>query len=230
MAPRLRPRRNPDRVETTADTDTAAAGSDGAPTPATAGDERLFDPAGDTPGADAAPNGHGGPAGARPNGRGAPNGRGGPARAVPERLPMRAGSSPRERTPIYDEVASAWFQEAPTAGADPDGAEWSSTSGDEGWRAAAASSDPAAGTSTTEAGLPQRRPRAQLVPGAARPGGGPAPAAPGPAGPRRNADAIRGRLASYQQGVTDGRTTRRARPAETVGDPAPSARPDEEDQ
>ena len=144
-----------------------------------------------------------------------------PGRATPERPPGRPGAPQRERTPIYDEVASAWFREAPPS-AGPDEAEWASSSGDEGWRAAAATADALdAGVSaggTTEAGLPKRRPRAQLVPGAARsggagtPGGAPDGAA---AGPRRNADAIRGRLASYQRGVADGRTSRQARPADT---------------
>ena len=144
-----------------------------------------------------------------------------PGRATPERPPGRPGAPQRERTPIYDEVASAWFREAPPS-AGPDEAEWASSSGDEGWRAAAATADALdAGVNaggTTEAGLPKRRPRAQLVPGAARsggagtPGGAPDGAA---AGPRRNADAIRGRLASYQRGVADGRTSRQARPADT---------------
>jgi hypothetical protein len=225
MAPRLRPRRGPesDRVEA----DAVGTGAP-EPSPSTDGEERLFGPAAQG-GAGAPTNGHGGPAGdgsTEANGHGP----GHPARELPERLPPRAGPSPRERTPIYDEVASAWFQEAPDEGGAPEEAEWSATSGDDGWRAAAASVDAVAETATTEAGLPKRRPRAQLVPGAARPGGGPPPAS-GPAGPRRNADAIRGRLASYQQGVADGRTTRRARPADTEGDPAPSARPgNEEDQ
>jgi len=164
------------------------------------------------------------------------NGGGTPGRATPERLPGRPGAPQRERTPIYDEVASAWFREAPPA-AGPDEAEWASSSGDEGWRAAAASADALdAGVSaggTTEAGLPKRRPRAQLVPGAARsggagePGGAPDGGAAGP--PRRNAEAIRGRLASYQRGVADGRTSRQARPADTGGERA--ARPgDEEEQ
>ena len=148
------------------------------------------------------------------------NGGGAPGRLTPERPPGRPGAPQRERTPIYDEVASAWFREAPPS-AGPDEAEWASSSGDEGWRAAAATADALdAGVSaggTTEAGLPKRRPRAQLVPGAAQSGGAGAPGGvpDGAAGPRRNADAIRGRLASYQRGVADGRTSRQARPADT---------------
>ncbi|MDD7919742.1 nitrate- and nitrite sensing domain-containing protein [Actinomycetospora callitridis] len=149
------------------------------------------------------------------------NGGGPPGRVTPERPPGRPGAPQRERTPIYDEVASAWFREAPPS-AGPDEAEWASSSGDEGWRAAAATADAldtgVSAGGTTEAGLPKRRPRAQLVPGAARSGGAGAPGgAPdgAAAGPRRNADAIRGRLASYQRGVADGRTSRQARPADT---------------
>ncbi|MHC1558782.1 sensor histidine kinase [Actinomycetospora sp. C-140] len=176
-------------------------------------------------------NGHARNGGAA-NGANGANGAAAPGRAVPERLPGRAGTPRRERTPIYDEVASAWFREAPPS-AGPDDAEWASTSGDEGWRAAAATADALdAGTSaggTTESGLPRRRPRAQLVPGAART----AAAGPGEgaAGPRRSAEAIRGRLASYQQGVADGRTTRRGRPADTADEPAHGDRlGDEEEQ
>ncbi|GAA4802168.1 hypothetical protein GCM10023200_44120 [Actinomycetospora chlora] len=188
--------------------------------------ERLFDPVPPGPGPGTNGNGNG-------NGHG-PGGL--PGRAMPERLPSRPGAPRRERTPIYDEVASAWFREAPPA-AGPDEAEWASTSGDEGWRAAAATADALdAGVSpggTTEAGLPKRRPRAQLVPGAARSGSAGAPGGPGegvPAGgPRRSAEAIRGRLASYQQGVSDGRSTRRPRPGETMGEPPHGDRPGEEE-
>lgn len=73
---------------------------------------------------------------------------------------------------------------------------------DEGWRAAN-------GTETdrpdelTAAGLPKRRPRARLVPGSA----GSAVLSP-PLAASRSAETIRGRLASYQQGVRQGRETR----------------------
>ena len=62
--------------------------------------------------------------------------------------------------------------------------------------------------------LPRRRPRAQLVPGSARPAPTRAPSPGGPAEsgpPKRNPDAVRGRLASYQRGVADGRSTRLSR-------------------
>ena len=54
----------------------------------------------------------------------------------------------------------------------------------------------------TAMGLPRRQPRALLVPGAA---GGAEPAS----APVRSAESIRGRLASYQQGIREGRQTRR---------------------
>jgi signal transduction histidine kinase len=73
---------------------------------------------------------------------------------------------------------------------------------DEGWRAAngAAAERP---DEVTAAGLPKRRPRARLVPGSA----GSAVLAPPPAS-ARSAETIRGRLASYQQGVRQGRESR----------------------
>jgi len=55
----------------------------------------------------------------------------------------------------------------------------------------------------TAAGLPKRRPRARLIPGSA----GAAVLAPAVTSPR-SAETIRGRLASYQQGVRQGRETR----------------------
>ncbi|MCE0761560.1 nitrate- and nitrite sensing domain-containing protein [Pseudonocardia kujensis] len=93
------------------------------------------------------------------------------------------------------------------------------TAADEGWRvadatAAATAAESERGASeTTEAGLPKRRPRARLVPGSAA---GSAVLAP-PSGPARNAEAIRGRLASYQQGVRQGRESRLRRQSATGG-------------
>lgn len=76
--------------------------------------------------------------------------------------------------------------------------EWGA--GDEGWRAAQALAAPVT-AEVTAMGLPRRQPRALLVPGAA---GAAQPAAT----PVRTAEAIRGRLASYQQGVREGRQAR----------------------
>jgi signal transduction histidine kinase len=81
-------------------------------------------------------------------------------------------------------------------------AESFATAADEGWAAAsgAAAERP---DELTAAGLPKRRPRARLVPGSA---GSAVLAATAP--PTRSAENIRGRLASYQQGVRQGRETR----------------------
>ncbi|MGH3882554.1 MAG: hypothetical protein ACRDRC_03985 [Pseudonocardiaceae bacterium] len=66
----------------------------------------------------------------------------------------------------------------------------------------------------TTTGLPRRQPRALLVPGAA--GGAEAAAEPTSA-PVRSAESIRGRLASYQQGIREGRQTRQNVSQETDG-------------
>ncbi len=76
---------------------------------------------------------------------------------------------------------------------------WTSPA-DEGWRAAQALAAPAAGD-TTQAGLPRRVPRANLVPGSVGGGGGDAEAD----APTRSPDAARTRMASFQRGVREGR-------------------------
>ena len=54
---------------------------------------------------------------------------------------------------------------------------------------------------TTEAGLPKRVPKANLVPGGA------GPAAPAPPVPGRSASQTRQRLSSFQQGIRKARAT-----------------------
>ena len=123
------------------------------------------------------------------------------------------------RLPIFDSLESDWFRRSGqplTAAQRPLGAQtapspaqgsWTSPA-DEGWRAAQALATPAAGE-TTEAGLPRRVPRANLVPGSV--GGG--SAGQGSAGspeaeaeaPVRSPDAVRSRMASFQRGVREGR-------------------------
>jgi signal transduction histidine kinase len=78
---------------------------------------------------------------------------------------------------------------------------WSSP-GDEGWKAAQAAAKPVA-AGLTQKGLPKRVPRSNLVPGSAG-GSGAAKAAPPPI-PPRSADAVRGRLSSFHQGLRQGR-------------------------
>ena len=82
---------------------------------------------------------------------------------------------------------------------------WSSP-GDEGWQAAQALLETTPESETT-AGLPKRVPKAHLMPGSAAPrhaaDGAETPAAP-PL-PPRSAEAVRGRMTSFQQGVRRGR-------------------------
>ncbi|MFZ0121449.1 MAG: nitrate- and nitrite sensing domain-containing protein [Pseudonocardiaceae bacterium] len=80
---------------------------------------------------------------------------------------------------------------------------------DDGWRAAGALAVPVS-AEVTAMGLPRRQPRALLVPGAA---GAAEPAS----APVRSAESIRGRLSSYQQGIREGRQTRRALEQEADG-------------
>jgi hypothetical protein len=101
----------------------------------------------------------------------------------------------------------------PVPATDPNGQAFA-TVADEGWRAAsgAAAERP---DELTAAGLPKRRPRARLVPGSA---GSAVLAAP--ASPTRSAESVRGRLASYQQGVRQGREIRLRRdPGRTGSQP-----------
>ncbi|MBL8925294.1 MAG: nitrate- and nitrite sensing domain-containing protein [Pseudonocardia sp.] len=176
-----------------------------------------------------------------------------PAISEPEGLPRsrrpiavarRGPADMTETTPIFAEIASAWFASdrpvpvdwelderpdddllpvsapvppagpglldgptrpapapAPAPAPDPAGHSFASTA-DEGWRAASGATAERP-DELTAAGLPKRRPRARLVPGSA----GSAVLA-GPASPTRSADSVRGRLASYQQGVRQGREIR----------------------
>ncbi|MFZ0187111.1 MAG: nitrate- and nitrite sensing domain-containing protein [Streptosporangiaceae bacterium] len=114
-----------------------------------------------------------------------------------------------QRLPIFDSLESDWFRRSgkslstarPVAGATAvaaGGQSWTSPS-DEGWRAARALAAPSAGD-TTQAGLPRRVPRANLVPGSVG-GGGDAEAD----APTRSPDVARSRMAGFQRGVREGR-------------------------
>nr|CEL19582.1 signal transduction histidine kinase [Kibdelosporangium sp. MJ126-NF4]CTQ94619.1 signal transduction histidine kinase [Kibdelosporangium sp. MJ126-NF4] len=78
--------------------------------------------------------------------------------------------------------------------------------GDEGWQAAQ-SLTKAKPEVVTSAGLPKRVPKAQLIPGSApsRPSSNQQQAQRSPALPPRSADAVRGRMSSFQQGIRRGR-------------------------
>jgi hypothetical protein len=79
---------------------------------------------------------------------------------------------------------------------------WTSPA-DEGWRAAQVVAAPAAGE-TTQAGLPKRVPRANLVPGSVGGGGQDTDGSVSTA-PARTAEDIRSRMSSFQRGVREGR-------------------------
>jgi signal transduction histidine kinase len=87
---------------------------------------------------------------------------------------------------------------------------WTSP-GDEGWQAAEALLSTTAEKPTTSAGLPKRVPKEHLVPGSAAPRIQEQTATTGQQAalslPPRSADAIRGRMSSFQQGVRRGRHT-----------------------
>jgi signal transduction histidine kinase len=122
----------------------------------------------------------------------------------PASTPQPAPAGPQERAAPagLDEQAEPAGPEAQAAPAAEPVAEepsWTSPS-DEGWRAAEALAVPSAGE-TTQAGLPKRVPRANLVPGSAD-GGSTETEAEVPA---RSPDAIRNRMASFQRGVRQGR-------------------------
>jgi signal transduction histidine kinase len=133
-----------------------------------------------------------------------------PGEQAPDRQAPEDPSG-RRRLPIYDAVESDWFSihGKRTDSAAVAGAGWGAAA-DSGWDAAKTVLAPASSGVATS-GLPVRTPRANLVPGAAgRPqSGGPGPTDPGdPAGatrPARSADAIRNRLAGFQQGASRGR-------------------------
>jgi signal transduction histidine kinase len=137
-------------------------------------------------------------------------------------------AGPEPRLPIFDSLESDWFRRSGKTLATtqrPQGAQaaqgaqgaqgaqaasavaqaaWTSPA-DEGWRAAQAVATPAAGE-TTQAGLPRRVPRANLVPGSVGGGQGSAGSNETEAeAPARSPDAARSRMSSFQRGVREGR-------------------------
>ena len=130
----------------------------------------------------------------------------------PQRRPQpyqQQAFTPQPAPPVAPPRRRAPAAELPTPTPTPvteqesvDQAGFASTA-DEGWRAASNASPTERPDELTSAGLPKRRPRARLVPGSA----GSAVLAP-PVSPARSAESVRGRLASYQQGVRQGRESR----------------------
>ncbi|MBS2965423.1 hypothetical protein KGA66_20395, partial [Actinocrinis puniceicyclus] len=118
--------------------------------------------------------------------------------------PPAAASAGLPAQPLATAPATADAPAADSRGASPmenSAAAWSSP-GDEGWKAAQAAAKPVAAGLTTK-GLPKRVPRSNLVPGSAGSAGA-AKATP-PMIPPRSADAVRGRLSSFHQGLRQGR-------------------------
>jgi hypothetical protein len=118
--------------------------------------------------------------------------------------------------PIFDSLESDWFRRSgktmsgPRPGTGPQpvvaaqvASTWTSPA-DEGWRAAQVVAAPAAGE-TTQAGLPKRVPRANLVPGSVGGGGGQDTDGVVSTAPARTAEDIRSRMSSFQRGVRQGR-------------------------
>jgi hypothetical protein len=121
------------------------------------------------------------------------------------------------RSPIFEAMQSEWFQRRKTgsmnrAESSPP-REWSSP-GDEGWRAAETIRAPATGGQTST-GLPKRVPGSNRIPGSVGPAArpeqkqqqAPAPQAAAAPPPHRGpeAETVRNRFASFQQGVRKGR-------------------------
>ncbi|WP_240690888.1 MULTISPECIES: nitrate- and nitrite sensing domain-containing protein [unclassified Amycolatopsis] len=165
------------------------------------------------------------------------------AQQVPEVPPPSAAETTIENTPIFDEMLSAWFRspaqpppaaaspaaspasgtaaEEPEADSDQQQRNWDFAS-DENWRTVQALSQ-VEPTAFTKSGLPRRRRGEQLMPGSATP----EPAAPaaetqGSDLPVRDPADVRGRLNSFQRGVTRGRQEVRGTAPETTGATADS--------
>jgi signal transduction histidine kinase len=130
-------------------------------------------------------------------------------------VPPAADPGQGNRLPIFESVESDWFRRgkhsadgvgsASSSGSVESMPSWTSSAGDEGWRAAEAVHTPTSG-GVTMSGLPKRVPKANLVPGTAGSGSGDATSAP-PA--IRSASVTRDRFASFQRGVREGRAALR---------------------
>jgi signal transduction histidine kinase len=133
-----------------------------------------------------------------------------PPAAQPEPAATMADEAPGVRLPIFDSIESEWFRRGGTsfsAGGSSAGS-WTSPA-DEGFRRAAETVGSPATGQLTNAGLPQRMPSANLVPGSigARPAGPrPQPAKPPADGPSRSPEQVRARLTGFQMRGREGRT------------------------
>jgi signal transduction histidine kinase len=166
--------------------------------------------------ADSYVNGNGNGNGTQLAGSAVPTGLAGSAMPTgdPGTVTIPPAAAQDQRLPIFDSLESDWFRRsgktmggaAPSKATGPQPVQaaaqtWTSPA-DEGWRAAQVVAAPSAGE-TTQAGLPKRVPRANLVPGSV--GGGQDVEGTAPAAPARSADDVRARLSSFQRGVREGR-------------------------
>jgi hypothetical protein len=126
----------------------------------------------------------------------------GPAEAGPAASPMV-----ESRLPIFESVESDWFRRSRSVSDAPDTdtatEAWSSPA-DDGWQAAEVAQEPVS-SGLTAAGLPQRVPKANLVPGRAGLAGATAQSAPA-----RSATQTQERLASFQRAVREARAAAQA--------------------
>jgi signal transduction histidine kinase len=202
--------------------DQRVQGGDAEPrTPAAGGPSRLPAFGGAVPQAPQSPQGPQFPVGSQnihgsdgPSADSATNGAAGPGPGEQADGQVTVPSAGPQRLPIFDSLESDWFrrsgttmtgpQRALSSAAQPPASQaaWTSPA-DEGWRAAQVVASPAAGE-TTQAGLPRRVPRANLVPGSVGSGGTGSQDAVAEA-PARSADAVRSRMSSFQRGVREGR-------------------------
>ncbi|MFI6319582.1 nitrate- and nitrite sensing domain-containing protein [Nonomuraea sp. NPDC050556] len=102
-----------------------------------------------------------------------------------------APSSGDEFLPIFASVESAWFEHS-----EGSSLSWGTTKADAGWTAAEAAREPVR-DGATQAGLPKRVPKANLVPGSADTVTAPKGVEPMP---QISPDRVRSRLSSFQQG------------------------------
>jgi signal transduction histidine kinase len=122
--------------------------------------------------------------------------------------PPAVSAGQENHLPVFESVESDWFRRRGHGAADsapagtPAAGGWASPA-DKGWRAAEVANTPVSGGMTT-AGLPTRVPKANLVPGSAG-----ATVVPTQATPARSASQTRERLASFQQGIWEGRAAAR---------------------
>jgi hypothetical protein len=130
-------------------------------------------------------------------------------------VPPGVSPEAQSRLPIFESVESDWFRRSRQGGEAPESGTateapteaWSSPA-DEGWRAAEVAQAPVS-DGVTAAGLPQRVPKANLVPGrAVVPGAASQPVA------LRSATQTQERLASFQRAVREARAAAQADGAE----------------